>query len=156
MQSFQAPGGEVQPGSEPRTTEPHVSPDERLALANLVNAKATPADDENALKSCPQCGAPWRKDARECSRCRYHISAGMRVHTHQHAPRFGYYVEQLLLLALVAGVAYGVYWLYNNAETLEKQGRKRFERPSRAPVEPEEKKAMIQQKDQPVNERKEE
>ncbi len=90
-------------------------PDEyELSSSKEEDANDAPVDP-GTLKFCPGCGAPWKKDARECKKCHFVPALGARLKPKEKPKRdLRVDLQKFYLLISLAAAGCGIYFLYTH------------------------------------------
>ncbi|HYG74405.1 MAG TPA: hypothetical protein VEK08_05310 [Planctomycetota bacterium] len=153
QQSFQVPALEVPAeaagnaapaaaaAAKPHSEEPvarlasDADPADDLALHTLMEREDAPRGPES-LTVCPKCATPWKKDAIECAKCQYNVFVGGKLRRPpKRSMNLNFDIQKLFLLAFIAALCYGGYWMYNNFGKVRRQGDKFFDDAAKGHIE---------------------
>lgn len=122
QKSFEVPG---LPEGAPDAAKPNIAPTmpKDGVLDQHSAAEEKKRDGPPALKTCPSCGAAWKKDATECGKCRYNVFIGGKVKRGvKRKFNINIDAQKVFLYMFIAGVLYSGYWLYNGGWNMLSKG----------------------------------
>ena len=122
-----------------------VTPDDELALTSLTDERDhAPPPDPTLLDNCPNCGAKWKKNSRECKKCHYNAIANAVIKPPPKR-RMNMHIDwqKIFLYMFIVGVAYFGYFLYHGGwSKFSRTVNKEFDDAARGHVKAEDDAAM--------------
>jgi ribosomal protein L40E len=110
-------------------------PVDELALQEMDHKPDGGPPDPTALEVCPGCGAKWKIGAKECKKCHYNAIVGAKLRPplkSRHGILSNFDIQKMFLYAAIAAIAFGIYWLVTNFDSLKRKGNDWYDNASRS------------------------